>query len=311
MPACPPLALWGGVEATVNRVGERYFSQMDLNGHAQASRIDDLDRFAALGIRALRYPVLWELVAPDGLAQADWRWTDQRLDALRRLGVTPIAGLVHHGSGPRHTSLLDPAFPEQLAQYAGAVARRYPWLSDYTPVNEPCTTARFSCLYGLWYPHTHDDRSFVRALLNQCKATVLAMQAIRAVNPQARLIQTDDLGKTYSTPELAEQAVFNNHRRWLPWDLLCGMVQPGHALWNYLQASGATSAELLWFAEHRCPPDLIGINYYITSERWLDHRSERYQPGAGGPPHKHATPAAPTTPHPRPRHPPPRNEPAP
>jgi dTDP-4-dehydrorhamnose reductase len=270
----PPLALWGGVEATVNRVGERYFSQMELNGHA--ARADDLNRFAALGITALRYPVLWELVAPDGVAHADWRWPDERLHALRELGITPIAGLVHHGSGPRHTSLIDPDFATGLADYAGAVARRYPWLDDYTPVNEPCTTARFSCLYGLWHPHRQDDASFVRAVLVQCKATVLAMQAIRAVNPRARLVQTDDLGKAYGTAVMAEQVKFYNHRRWLGWDLLCGMVGPDHALWRYLLKSGATEEELLWFREHPCPPDIIGINYYITSERWLDHRIELY-----------------------------------
>jgi dTDP-4-dehydrorhamnose reductase len=66
------MQLWGGLEATVNRVRDNYFSQMDQNGHA--GRISDLDRFAALGIRALRYPVLWELVAPNGLDQADWSW---------------------------------------------------------------------------------------------------------------------------------------------------------------------------------------------------------------------------------------------
>jgi len=68
------LALWGGVECTVNRVHDRYFSQLDRNGHAV--RDDDLDRFASLGISALRQPVLWERVAPDGLASADWRWPD-------------------------------------------------------------------------------------------------------------------------------------------------------------------------------------------------------------------------------------------
>ena len=81
-----------------------------------------------------------------------------------------------------------------------AVARRYPWVEDYTPVNEPLTTARFSGLYGHWYPHGRDDRTFARALLNQCRAVVLAMRAIRAVNPAARLVQTEDLGRTYSTP---------------------------------------------------------------------------------------------------------------
>ncbi|NYE64139.1 dTDP-4-dehydrorhamnose reductase [Duganella sp. 1224] len=272
----PPLQLWGGLEATVNRVGDRYFSQMAQSGHDQ--RISDLDRFAALGISALRYPVLWELVAPDGLDTADWSWPDQRLAALQRLGITPIAGLVHHGSGPRHTSLTDPAFAPQLAAYAGAVARRYPWLDYYTPVNEPCTTARFAALYGLWYPHARSDRAFVRAVLNQCRGVVLAMRAIRAVNPAARLVQTDDLGKTYGTAPLAAKARFYNQRRWLAWDLLCGMVGPGHALWRYLTDSGASPGELDWFRAHPCPPDIIGVNYYITSERWLDHRAAHYPP---------------------------------
>lgn len=271
-----PPQLWGGLEATVNRVRDRYFSQMEQNGHDR--RISDLDRFAALGISALRYPVLWELIAPDGLAHADWSLPDERLPALRELGITPIAGLVHHGSGPRHTSLTEPGFAAQLAEYAGAVARRYPWLEYYTPVNEPCTTARFAGLYGIWYPHAQSDRSFVRALLNQCRAVVLAMRAIRAVNPAAKLVQTDDLGKTYSTPPLAAQARFYNQRRWLPWDLLCGMVGPEHALWRYLTDSGASGEELDWFRRHRCPPDIIGVNYYITSERWLDHRREHYPP---------------------------------
>ncbi|MGH8854169.1 MAG: dTDP-4-dehydrorhamnose reductase, partial [Telluria sp.] len=269
-----PLELWGGLECTVNRVGDDYFSQLDRNGHA--GRACDIPRFAATGIRAIRYPVLWERTASDGLAGADWRWPDERLAALREHGVTPIAGLVHHGSGPRHTSLVDPAFAGQLAEYAGAVAARYPWIEYYTPVNEPCTTARFAGLYGLWYPHGRDDRTFIDALLIQCRAVVLAMRAIRAVNPHAKLVQTDDLGKTYGTPELGHVAEFYNERRWLAWDLLCGMVGPEHPLWNYLLQSGVDAADVLWFRANPCPPDLIGVNYYVTSERWLDHRPERF-----------------------------------
>ncbi len=276
----PPLQLWGGLECTVNRVRDQYFNQLDRNGHRH--RDDDIARFAALGIRALRYPVLWETTAPDGPASADWSWADRRLHALREAGITPIAGLVHHGSGPRHTSLTDPSFAPGLADFAGAVAARYPWLTDYTPVNEPLTTARFSALYGLWHPHRRDDRSFIRALLNQCRAVVLSMRAIRTVNPQARLIQTDDFGKTYSTPEMARVAGFYNERRWLGWDLLCGMVGPDHALWPYLAGTGIDPAELLWFRDNPCPPDIIGVNYYVTSERWLDHRADRYPPHFAG-----------------------------
>ncbi|WP_036164872.1 family 1 glycosylhydrolase [Massilia sp. 9096] len=269
-----PLELWGGLECTTNRVQDTYFHQLDRNGHAK--RADDIERFASLGIRAIRYPVIWERTAPDGVDKADWSWPDERLNALRASGVTPIAGLVHHGSGPKHTSLVDPAFPEQLAEYAGAVAARYPWLEYYTPVNEPCTTARFAGLYGVWYPHGRDDRTFIEALLVQCRAVVLSMRAIRAVNPNAKLVQTDDLGKTYSTPEMAKVAEFYNERRWLAWDLLCGMVGPEHALWNYLIKTGIPAEEFLWFRDNTCPPDIIGVNYYVTSERWLDHRPERY-----------------------------------
>ena len=61
-------------------------------------------------------------------------------------------GLVHHGSGPAGTDLLDEGFAEGLARFARAVAERFPWVEDWTPVNEPLTTARFSALYGHWYP---------------------------------------------------------------------------------------------------------------------------------------------------------------
>lgn len=269
-----PLQLWGGLECTVNRVEDAYFSQIDRNGHSH--RNCDIGRFASLGIAAIRYPILWERTAPDGPASADWSWPDQRLPALRQAGITPIAGLVHHGSGPPHTSLVDPAFATGLAQFAGAVAERYPWLSYYTPVNEPLTTARFSGLYGLWYPHGRSDHLFLRALLIQCKAIVLSMHAIRKINPHAQLVQTDDLGKTYSTPEMHEVAEFYNERRWLAWDLLCGMVGPDYCRWSYLTSTGIDPAEILWFRDHPCPPDIIGVNYYVTSERWLDHRPERY-----------------------------------
>jgi dTDP-4-dehydrorhamnose reductase len=269
-----PLELWGGIECTVNRVEGRYFDQIERTGHA--SRLDDLDRFAALGIRTLRYPILWERTAPDGLERADWTWADARMQHLRALGIRPIVGLVHHGSGPAHTSLMDPGFADGLAEYAGAVARRYPWVRDYTPVNEPLTTARFAGLYGHWYPHRRDLRGFVRALLTQCRATALAMRAIRAVVPDARLIQTEDVGTTSGTPRLAYQAEHENARRLLGLDLLCGRVDENHPFWRLLVDCGARADELELFLDAPAPPDVIGINYYVTSDRWLDQRLAHY-----------------------------------
>jgi dTDP-4-dehydrorhamnose reductase len=268
------IEVWGGVECTLNRVGNTWHDQIERSGHAR--RESDLDLFARLGIRTLRYPVLWERVCPASLDRPDWSWTDERLDRLRELGINPIAGLVHHGSGPAYTSLIDPQFPGLLARFAEQVATRYPWIGHYTPVNEPLTTARFSGIYGVWYPHCRSDKAFVRALLNQAWGTVLAMQAIRRINPEARLIQTEDCGRCYGTVPTSRQVKFENHRRWLTWDLLTGRVDARHPLRKFLIKNGATAQELDRFQAHATPPAVIGLNYYLTSDRYLDHRMERY-----------------------------------
>ncbi len=262
------------MECTINRVGDRYFNQLLNSGHWD--RLHDLQRFAGLGIAALRYPLLWEALAPASSCEIDWSWSDQRLEILRALGIRPIVGLLHHGSGPSYTNLLDPEFSEKFVSFARHVAHRYPWVDAYIPINEPLTTARFSGLYGHWYPHCRDERAFSGILLNEMRASVLAMRAIREINPKASLVQTEDLGRTYSTPKLRYQADFDNERRWLTWDLLNGAVQPGHRMWDHFSWVGVPSSEVEFFARNPCPPDVIGINYYATSERYLDENIENY-----------------------------------
>jgi len=273
-PVRRPLEMWGGVECTVNRVRDRWFDQTSRSGHD--TRTHDLDAFATLGLSALRYPVLWERVAPVSLGQPDWRWTDERLARLQGLGLRPIVTLVHHGSGPSYTSLLDPRFPELLARFARMVAERYPWVTDYTPINEPLTTARFSALYGHWYPHEHAAPAFVRALLNQTRGIVLAMRAIRHVNAAASLVQTDDCGRIFGTAATRIQVEHEAHRRWLTWDLLTGRVDSAHPLRDFLAGAGATTSELAFFTDAPCPPDIVGLNYYLTSDRHLDERLALY-----------------------------------
>jgi dTDP-4-dehydrorhamnose reductase len=268
------IELWAGAECTVNRVGEQWFDQVHRTGHHD--RIEDVDRLAALGVARVRFPVLWERVAPAGLHRADWRWTDARLERLGCLGIAPIVGLVHHGSGPAGTDLADPGFVEGLAAYAEAVARRYPWVQDFTPVNEPLTTARFGALYGHWYPHARNTSACMRALVLQIRATVAAMQRIRAVTPGARLVQTEDIGRVSSTPALAYQQRYENQRRWLSLDLLAGRVDAHHGLRRHLEEHGVAAAELDALVERPCPADIIGINYYLTSDRHLDERLDRY-----------------------------------
>ncbi|HZS59253.1 MAG TPA: family 1 glycosylhydrolase [Gemmatimonadaceae bacterium] len=266
MSAGGALELWAGVECTVRRVRDSWDDQLMRSGHA--ARIEDIDRLASLGVRHVRFPVLWERVAQGGEGTYDWRWSDRWLDRLRDHGIEPIVGLLHHGCGPAWTNFLDPAFPRRFAEYARRVAERYPWVETYTPINEPLTTARFSGLYGHWHPHGRDAATFTRIFVAQCRAIALAMRAIRELVPGARLLQTEDLGATHATPALAYQADFENERRWLTLDALTGRIGLAHPLYAYL---GAAARE-----DTYCPPDIIGVNHYVTSERFLDERLDGY-----------------------------------
>ena len=267
------LELWGGLECTLNRVGDVFRDQLAASGHYD--RPADLESLAELGLSAIRYPILWERIAPDAPEACDWTWPDRQLPQLEAQGTRVIAGLVHHGSGPRYTDLLDPGFATGLATFAGKVAARYDWIRDWTPVNEPLTTARFAALYGHWYPHHSSEASFWLALVNQIDGVRLAMHAVRRVNAEARLIQTDDLGRTYATVAMRDQAAFDNVRRWMSWDLLCGRVTPDHSLWDRLVSFGLKD-RLRAIADDPCPPDVVGVNHYLTSDRFLDHRLRRY-----------------------------------
>ena len=281
MSECEKLAVWGGVECTINRVGETFLDQSLWSGHR--ARVDeDLRLFAELGLRTLRTGLQWEQFEANGERGAGWESFDRTLGTMRELGLQPIAGLLHHGSGIRSTDLLDPKFPEKLAEYALAVAERYPWVTDYTPVNEPQTTGRFSCLYGHWFPHHRSMRSYARALYHQIRGVALSMRAVRTVQPEARLIHTEDGGRTTSTPQLESFRREREERRWLGTDLLCGLVTRHHPGFAFLTAHGLTEAEVLWFTENPCPPAVLGLNYYVTSDRYLDHRLQLYPPHLPG-----------------------------
>ena len=255
---------------------------------ATPTRDCDLERFAdARHPRAPLPGAVGDARRPTASTRADWS-----------LGRRAPAGAAR----PRHRADRRPRPPRQraaahqparpgasptgLAEFAGAVAERVSrGSSDWTPVNEPLTTARFSALYGLWYPHARDDRSFVVALLNQCRATVLAMAGDPA-RQSARPAGPDRRPRAAPTAPTALAAVGRLLQR-------APLARPGTCsaaastrrtpLWNYLIAqrrrrrrhcSGSPS--------HPCPPDVIGVNYYVTSERWLDHRLERYPRPHGG-----------------------------
>ena len=266
-----PFEIWASPEPTIARVGADAFrNQLEETGHA--TRANDLDLLASLGVAATRYPILWEACAPHDPARIDLTWAAQRLERLRDLAIDPIVTLLHHGSGPTYTSLVDPAFPELFAAYAGAVAERFPWVRRWTPINEPLTTARFSTLYGVWYPNARDDDIlFGAALTNEVLGMLLAMAAIRVHVPSAELVVTEDLQSFTALDASAEAFVAHKRRRmYLSIELAMGRVVPGHESYPYLvDVCGVPREKLKRIAAIACAPDLVAWNYYPNSERAL------------------------------------------
>lgn len=101
-------------------------------------------------------------------------------------------------------------------------------------------------------------------------AEAVAMARIRRVTPRAMLVQTEDVGRVFAGAGLGYQAEYENLRRFLFFDLICGRVGPEHGFWRRLVAAGVTVADLQALRDAPCAPDIIGIDHYLTSDRYLD-----------------------------------------
>ena len=175
----PPAFIFAtGIENSYPTVGNGRVrvDEMEKCGHYEKWRLD-FDCTAQLGIRFLRYgpPLHRTHLGPD---RYDWSFADETFGELRARGITPIVDLCHFGVPDWIGNFQNPDFPELFAQYAGAFARRFPWVQLYTPVNEMYVCALFSARYGWWNEQLASDRAFVTALKHIVKANVLAMHAI-------------------------------------------------------------------------------------------------------------------------------------
>lgn len=264
------LELWASPEPTFARIDAATVRDQSAETGLDV-RPGDAERIAALGVTASRTPVLWERVSPASPHERDFSEPERRMNALRSAGIEPIVTLLHHGSGPPYTDLLDPAFPLWFAEYAEATARAFPWVRRWTPINEPLTTARFSTLYGVWYPNMRDDRGFGRAMVNQTLAQQAALRRIRKIIPDAQFILTEDLQRfTAGDDGVADYAAFLRERVYLSAELVAGRVGDAHPLAEFLTAHcGVNALEFAMMQRDATEPDLIAFNHYPHSERFL------------------------------------------
>ena len=244
--------------------------EMEKTGHNQRWK-EDFNLVKELGIEFLRYgPPYYKVHLGPG--QYDWSFTDETFKYLQELNITPIVDLCHFGVPDWIGGFQNGEWPVHFAQYAKDFAKRFPYLQFYTPVNEIFIAATFSAQWGWWNERRTDDRSFVTALKNICKANVLAMKAILEVQPQATFIQSESSEYFHSEhPDCLPQAEFLNQKRFLSLDLTYG-YPVSVIMYEYLLQNGMTKEEYQWFRNQditaRC---IMGNDYYWTNEHMVHH----------------------------------------
>jgi beta-glucosidase/6-phospho-beta-glucosidase/beta-galactosidase len=280
--------IWAtGIEDTFvpqTRPGHRALDEYQLMGHYEHWR-EDLALVRELGVSAIRWGVPWYRVEPLR-GEFDWRWTDQVIPYLvDELGIEPIVDLMHYGCPFwLRREFASDEYPDAVAAYAGAFAERYrSRVRWYTPLNEPIVTALFCGKRGLWPPYLRSDGGYVRILLQVVRGVEATAAALRAAQPDAVLVHVEASGLSRAArADLDSIAAEEQHRTYLPLDLVFGRVGPDHPLFPWLVRSGASPDELAGIAESPARVDYLGLNFYpqwSTTQLFIDRRGRlAYRP---------------------------------
>ena len=191
----------------------------------------DYEKLRHLGIAVAREGIPWPLVDKGGVY--DFSCLDTMIEAMRVQKILPIWDLCHYG----YPDDLDPytdAFTERFAAYCKAAAAYViPKLHGpyfFSPINE---ITFFSFCGGEWgwvapYKTTREDRHRFRLAL--CKAAIAGVNAIREVEPAARMVHIDPLVQVVAPRDRPDQEQAAWHETFvdtfLAWDILYGKEHP-------------------------------------------------------------------------------------
>lgn len=262
-----------GIECSTPTIenGRWRIDQLAETGHYDNWRYD-LELVRLMGIKYLRYGPPIHLICP-AKDKYDWSFTDKVFESMRGLGIIPLVDLCHFGVPDWLENFQNAAIPEMFARYAKAFAARYPWIQFYTPINEMYVTARMSALEGVWNEQMRSERSFVTATRNLAKASVLMMQNIISVRPDAIFVNSES--SEFYQPccphrDIQHKADFENQRRFIALDLLYG-VPIRDDICDYLADNGFSRDELAWFRDQNViRRAVLGIDYYEWNEKLIN-----------------------------------------
>ncbi len=259
-----------GIECSYPTIdyGRTRRDQLEECGHYKHWK-KDFKLVKELGLKVLRYGLPYYKIhlGPD---KYDWDFADEVMDEMKHLEITPILDLLHFGLPDWLGNFQNPEMPIHFAKYAKAVAKRYPWVRYYTPVNEIYVTAKMSGKDGVWNEQMKSDRAFVTAIKNIVAASILATHSIAECRPDAIIIQSETAEYMHEAKsDQSKEVILMNKQRLISLDLLYGHPPDADVL-MYLMDNGLTREEYEWFMKGEPPGyQVMGNDYYGRNEKIL------------------------------------------
>ncbi len=231
----------------INSAGVR----IDMTAALQHDRCatGDYRRLREAGIATARDGLRWHLIERDGRPR-DWSSWVPQLEAARDAGVQVIWDLCHYG-WPDDLDIFSASFVDRFACFAGDAARVQlastgePGL--FAPVNEISFFA-WAASRDLIFPYAHGRDGQLKHQL--VRAALAAVDAIRAVDPSARVVFPEPLIHNVpprSRPWLTGPARVQRDSQFEAWDMIAGRAAP---------ELGGAERYL----------DIVGVNFYAANQ---------------------------------------------
>lgn len=242
--------LMGGFECSTHRNYTR--KRLDVTAATRHDEFAEADykRLLSVGMRTARDGIRWHLIEKEPF-RYDFTSASNQIRAARKTGIQIIWDLFHYGY-PDDLDILGADFPVRFAGLAEAFAEfllteddRVPF---FCPVNEMSFYAWIAGQVGGFHPFQHGRGDEMKRQL--VRASIRAIDAIRAVCPGARFVQVDPSVEVFpDSRRAAHIADARNFRaaQFHAADMLVGKSEP---------EIGGGEQYL----------DIVGVNYYSRNQ---------------------------------------------